>query len=112
MCYLCVTFWIDPFPLYVVDCKSCRKVYLLEVEKFSFRGNKRATSSYAAAITSACSSGFIHEQRLACELAGFHHKKIGEHEIAWDYFKQAKQCYSKWGSQVKVDSISRQLETF
>ena len=89
------------------------KVHLLEAENFSFHGNhEEAKASYAAAITSARCSRFIHEQGLACELAGFHYKKIGNHRSAWSFFNQAKQCYADWGSQIKVDSITRQLETF
>jgi len=89
------------------------KVHLLEAENFSFHGNhEEAKASYAAAITAARCSRFIHEQGLACELAGFHYKKIGDHVSAWSFFNQAKQCYADWGSQVKVDSINRQLELF
>jgi len=88
------------------------KVHLLEAEFFSFHGNcEEAKASYAAAVTSARSSRFIHEQGLACELAGFHYKKIGEISSARDFFNQAKQCYADWGSQMKVGFISRQLET-
>jgi len=84
----------------------------LEAEIFSFRGHQdKANASYAAAIASACSSRFVHEQGLACELAGFHYKKNGDHQGAWSYFNQAKQCYTDWGSQMKVDSVTRQLET-
>jgi tetratricopeptide (TPR) repeat protein len=88
------------------------KVHLLEAENYSFNNkHEEAKASYAAAIASAHSSGFIHEEGLALELAGFHYKKIGDHENAQSLFNQAKQCYAEWGSQVKVDSITRQLET-
>jgi len=86
------------------------KVYLLEAEIFSHEGkNEEAKVSYASAITFARSSRFIHEQGLACERAGFHCKKIGDNRSAWDFFNQAKQCYVDWGSQMKVDSITRQM---
>mmetsp|Transcript_28546 Transcript_28546/g.48585 ORF Transcript_28546/g.48585 Transcript_28546/m.48585 type:complete len:91 (-) Transcript_28546:351-623(-) len=85
----------------------------MEAQVLSNEGrNEEANASYASAISSARASRFIHEQGLACELAGFHHKKIGNNSIAWVFFDQAKQCYTEWGSQVKVDSISRQLEAF
>lgn len=85
----------------------------MEAEIFSGEGeHEKAKASYAAAITSARCSRFIHEQGLACELAGFHYKRIGDYNSACDLFNQAKQCYEKWGSQLKVDSISHQLETF
>jgi len=88
------------------------KVHLLEAEYFSLNGNnEEANSSYAAAIASARSSKFVHEQGLACEYAGFHYKKIGDHVSAWDFFNQAKQCYAEWGSQTKVGIMARQLES-
>jgi hypothetical protein len=86
------------------------QVHLLEAEQFSFQNrNSEAQSSYAAAINSARSSGFIHEQGLACELAGYHFKKVYDLRSAWISFDQAKQCYVDWGSQMKVDSVSQQL---
>ena len=88
------------------------QVHLLEAEQFSFLNrNSEAQSSYAAAINSARSSGFIHEQGLAFELAGFHFKKVFDLRSAWNSFDQAKQCYTEWGSQMKVDSVSRQLRS-
>ena len=89
------------------------QVHLLEAENFSFQGNhEEAKASYAAAITSARCSRFINEQGLACELAAHHYKKIGDHMSSWSFFNQAKQCYIEWGSQMKVDSVTRQLELF
>ena len=83
----------------------------MEAESLSHLGkNEEARASYAAVITSACSSRFVHEQGLACELAGFHCKKVGDHRSALGYFNQAKECYAEWGSQMKVDSVTRQLD--
>ena len=69
-----------------------------------------AKEFYAAVITAARCSRFIHEQGLAYKPAGVHYSKIGDHRSAWTFFNHAKQCYSEWGSQMKVDSIARQLE--
>ena len=86
------------------------KLHLLEAELFSYKGrNKDANSLYAAAIIASKSSKFIHEQGLACELAGFHYKKIGDLQRAWGFFNQAKLCYTEWGSEMKVECITRQL---
>ena len=93
-----------------ICCAMSYQVYLLKAEQFSFQNrNSEAQSSYAAAINSARSSGFIHEQGLACELAGYHFKKVFDLPNAWISFDLAKQCYVEWGSQMKVDSVSRQL---
>ena len=95
-----------------ICCALIYKVHLLEAEQFSFQNRySAAESSYAAAINSARSSGFIHEQGLACELAGYHFKKVSDLPSAWISFDQAKQCYVEWGSQMKVDSVSRQLRS-
>jgi hypothetical protein len=95
-----------------ICCTIMYKVHLLEAEQFSFQNrNSEAQASYAAAINSSRSSGFIHEQGLACELAGYHYKKVFHLRSAWIFFNQAKQCYKEWGSQMKVDSISQQLRS-
>jgi len=87
------------------------KVFLLEAEMYSFeRKGPDARSSYAAAITSSRSSRYVHEQGLACELAGLHYKKRGEEQTALDFFQQAKECYVRWGSQMKVESVNQQME--
>ncbi|KAL3773705.1 hypothetical protein ACHAW5_001041 [Stephanodiscus triporus] len=88
------------------------KVHLLEAEQFSLQNHlSEAQASYAAAINSARSSGFIHEQGLACELAGHHYKKVFDLRSAWIFFDQAKRCYTEWGSQLKVDSVTQQLDS-
>ncbi len=86
------------------------KVELLEAELYSRDGeHDKAKASYTAAIASAKSSKFIHEEGLACEKAAFHHKKTGETSEALKYFMQARECYKKWGSQVKVDDVDGQI---
>ncbi|KAL3806506.1 hypothetical protein ACHAXA_006682 [Cyclostephanos tholiformis] len=88
------------------------KIHLLEAEQFSFENNNsEAHTSYAAAISSACSSGFVHEQGLACELAGYHYKKVGDFRSALCFFGQAKRCYTEWGSQMKLDNVTHQFDS-
>ncbi len=87
------------------------QVHLLEAEQFSVQNeNSNARASYLAAIDSARNSGFVHEQGLACELAGHHCKNVGDGSGAWNYFNQAKRCYTEWGSQLKVEKITQQLD--
>ena len=87
------------------------KVYLLEAEKHSFKGrNEEARNSYGAAIIAARTSKFVHEQGLACECAGFHCKRVGELEQAWKFFNQARTCYEQWGSKMKVEFVTRQMD--
>jgi len=87
------------------------KIHLLEAEIFSATGKKdHAKVSFNAAISAARSSKFIHEQGLACELAALHCLKHGDNEDGSNLLEQALECYTKWGSQVKIDSITKQLE--
>ena len=83
---------------------------MLEAEQFSTQTlNSEAQASYAAAISSARSSGISHEHGLVCELAGYHYKKVCNFSSAWILFDQAKRCYAEWGCQMKVDSVTSQL---
>jgi len=87
------------------------KVFLLKAELNSFEQKcEEAQSAYAAAITSSSSSRYVHVQGLACELAGLHYKKNDQVQTALDFFQQAKKCYSQWGSQMKVESITRHID--
>ena len=85
---------------------------MLEAEEFSHDGkHDEAMASYVAAINSAQSYGFIHEQGLACELAGYHCKNVGDRDAAWSFFNQAKRYYKEWGSELKINSVALQLES-
>lgn len=86
------------------------KVHLLEAEYFSLRWkNDEAKIAYDAAIAASRSSKFIHEQGLACELAGFHYTRIEKYDTAREFFNQAKTCYNEWGSQMKVKHVTDQI---
>ena len=89
---------------------SLFQVHLLEAEIFSFeKSDHEAKSSYTAAIESAKQSNAIHEQGLACELFGLHYRKIGDRQAALKLLQQAKECYQRWGCQVKVESITQHM---
>lgn len=86
------------------------KVLLLQAERFSMENQEaQSEKTYDDAIAAARDSKFIHEQGLACELAGLHYKYIGNKNRALELFEQAKQCYFEWGSQMKVDYIGHQI---
>ena len=87
------------------------KFLLLEAETFSFEGkDEKARLTYAAAIEAARSSKFVHEEGLAYELAGLHHLKYLDTEKARELFLQAKECYTVWGSTMKVESIQSRID--
>ena len=88
------------------------KLRVLEAEQqsLSIRHRHNAISMYNASIASAKKSGFIHEQALACERAGFHCVRERKIEKALEYFKQARECYEEWGSSMKVEFIQKEMD--
>eukprot|EP00581_Thalassiosira_minuscula_P014826 CAMPEP_0183723104 /NCGR_PEP_ID=MMETSP0737-20130205/14816_1 /TAXON_ID=385413 /ORGANISM="Thalassiosira miniscula, Strain CCMP1093" /LENGTH=1533 /DNA_ID=CAMNT_0025953355 /DNA_START=8 /DNA_END=4609 /DNA_ORIENTATION=- len=87
------------------------KVHLLEAEIYSARGKKdEAKVSFNAAISAARSSKFTHEEGLAYELSAYHSLKLNDNKDALNLFEEARDCYKKWGSQVKVDLVTKQIK--
>ena len=86
------------------------KVFLLEAELYSFnKKHEQAQAKYDLAISSAKDLTYVHEEGLACERAGVHYKKIGNVAEALAYFQRAKECYTRWGSDMKVESVQQQM---
>ncbi|KAL3804864.1 hypothetical protein HJC23_006636 [Cyclotella cryptica] len=82
------------------------KVALLKAELASVEEDAdEAEDQYDVAITAARSSKFIHEEGLACELAGFHCKNHGKVTKALNLFREAERCYQAWGSKVKANQM-------
>ena len=93
------------------DWNYTNKLCLLEAEQQSFcNDHVNAKRSYDASIASAKRSGFVHEQGLACEKAGFHCKRGGALVNALEYFKQARACYEEWGSSMRVNMIQKEID--
>lgn len=91
------------------DWNFSNKFRLLQAEHLSL--NKRHdTFMYDESIESARKSGFIHEQGLACEKAGLYCKDVLNMEKALEYLNQARECYEKWGSDIKVAFIQKELD--
>ena len=89
------------------------KLRVLEAEQHSVYMNEKnnAIPMYNASIASAKKSGFIHEQALACERAGFHCVREKKIEKALEYFEQARECYEKWGSGIKEESMKKEIDS-
>ncbi|KAL3799465.1 hypothetical protein HJC23_013920 [Cyclotella cryptica] len=82
------------------------KASILRAEYLSLTAKKdKAEHAYGVGISSAQSSRFIHEEGMACELAGMHYKHHGDKSKALDLFRQAQKCYEAWGSRLKVDQM-------
>lgn len=70
---------------------------------------QEADLEYDVAISSSRSSRFVHEEGLSCELAAIHYKHHGDNDKALIFFSRAQKCYEVWGSQMKVEEMSRQI---
>ena len=93
------------------DWNFTNKLRLVEAEFYALENEEsQAIAAYDASIASARKSKFIHEEGLACEKAGFYHKRMNDHQSAVKYFNQARACYSEWGSDMKVDIIQHELD--
>jgi len=80
------------------------KVYLLQAEHFSLaRKDEKALNKYKDAIEASRASKLVHEEGLCCELAGRHCQNFHDSQTALNFYREAKQCYEEWGSQMKVD---------
>ena len=93
------------------------KILLMKAELMSIDRVRGAEEMYDAAIDAARMNGFVHEEGLACERAAHHYvncynvdKRLFLLEKSWQYFMLARNCYQKWGSKMKVNSIDRELE--
>ncbi len=94
------------------DWNFTNKLRLLEAEKQSLQKQHwRAIDLYDASIASAKRSGFIHEQGLANEKAGFYFMRVSNKEKALEYFQQARECYQEWGSSMKMAFIQKELDS-
>ena len=88
------------------------KHYLLHAEQQALcQGHTKSISLYETAIENAKKSGFVHEQGLACELFGFYSKREKKNEKALELFKQARECYEKWGSGIKEESMKKEIDS-
>jgi tetratricopeptide (TPR) repeat protein len=87
------------------------KVYLVEAELAnSARLNDEALKKYEMSIAQAKSQGFVHEQALACERAGYAMREQGKHDEARRFLTLAQAAYEQWGAHVKVEQLAKELQ--
>ncbi len=80
---------------------------LVEAEMARVRGDfPEAGEFYHRAASGAGKSGFLHEEALACELAGLFYAGRKMTDSAGLFMHRALNCYRRWGALAKV----RQLE--
>jgi hypothetical protein len=49
----------------------------------------------------------VHEEGLACELAGYFYLELGEVNKSREYFMLAHERYNEWGAFEKCKSLSK-----
>lgn len=79
---------------------------LLKAESYrTEKETEKAAECYEASIRSAREHRFIHEEAIACELAGYFFEDQGDKVKSRDMFQQAHNTYTKWGAVSKANSI-------
>lgn len=58
------------------------------------RENTQATECYGDVIKAASESKLSHELKLACELVGYHYKKVGNNEKEGSLLQEARNWYN------------------
>jgi PAS domain S-box-containing protein len=66
-----------------------------------------AMGLYEEAIRSAHANGFVHNEAIANELAGRFYTAAGFEKIAYQYLRDARYCYLRWGADGKVRQLDR-----
>jgi len=95
--------WAESCPANFAD-----RAALLSAEVARLEGRDQAAMlSYERAIHAARTRGFVHNEALACELAGEFHLQHGFDIAARAYFSAARDAYQRWGADAKVADLVR-----
>ncbi|MCP4104551.1 MAG: AAA family ATPase [Desulfobacteraceae bacterium] len=96
--------WADHAPMNYLN-----KYYLVEAELSRITGQAdAATEYYDKAVESSKDYGFIHQEALACELAGKFCLGKGRDEFAGIYILKAMNLYAKWGAEIKAQDMENE----
>ncbi len=83
---------------------------LVEAERLRIAGEvEPAMRHYDMAIDQARKNGFIHEEALACELAGRWFIERRQERLAAFYLRQALQLYERWGALAKSAQMAAEF---
>jgi predicted ATPase/signal transduction histidine kinase/GAF domain-containing protein len=82
------------------------KTLLVKAEVARLQGDGMAAMAlYEEAVTAAANGGFFHVQALAHELAGEFHHIRGLYTSARSHYRNARDCYQRWGAHGKVAGL-------
>jgi ATP-dependent RNA helicase DDX31/DBP7 len=86
------------------------KLFLLRAECHYTEGEmSQAAKTYKSAITSARNHKLVHEEAMACELAGYFFKDQKDESTSTMMFAQAHKAYMKWGAVKKAKAVLQML---
>lgn len=79
---------------------------LLEAEEhFCLKNYDKARLCYNVAISASKEHKFIHDEALACELAGHFSFEMGDMSAALEYFTRSNEMYHEWGAIAKATAV-------
>lgn len=82
------------------------KTVLVRAEMARLQGDDLAAMTlYEDAVTAAANNGFVHAQALAHELSGEFHHVRGLYTSARSHYRNARDCYQRWGAYGKVAGL-------
>ena len=86
------------------------KLHLVQAELAMNCGKRdEAMVHFRRSMERAEAQGFVHEQALACERAGYALQELerGTRKDAREYLVRARQLYDKWGARTKVEKLDK-----
>ena len=95
-----------------VTCRNFdNKLSLIEAELAASRGDRDlALAKYQESIDLARRDAFVHEQALACEMAGRALMQRNETVKGCEYLESARSLYGQWGATAKVEQLDTELQ--
>ena len=100
---------LDRFENLNLHCKWNfeNKLFLLKAECSYTKGEaNEAAKYYEASIASAKEHKFIHEEAIACELAGYFYHEVGNQTKSKEILEQAHNAYMTWGAVRKAKTMN------
>lgn len=88
------------------------RFYILQAVYYQYQQNfSVAKEYYAKSIDTAKKSGFIHEEALACELAGRFYLANHNKRLARYHLQHAFETYQKWGAKAKTQQLKQTYQS-
>lgn len=87
-------------------CNFKQKMLLMQAEENCCDGNiQRAEELYSNAISTSNEHGFLNDEALSCELAGYFYLRNGDLSLSLQHFTIAHEKYGTWGAFEKARQL-------